>query len=602
MNETLINKVKRVFGIDKVVCRLLAAWLAYSGMRLLAGKGFSTVNAGEELSLVTLAFWCLILFAVYSLMAFLHEKYPTDSWFLLLSATVCSYSWIVGYSGEKHFLVTLAVLAVYALILVWCVYRNRAWLKLWNPSSRTVWILAALFAVTAAVILSVITCLRYKTFGAPNYDFGLFCNMFENMRKTGLPMITSERDTYLSHFAVHISPIFYLLLPFYYIFPTPETLQIGQAVILMLGVIPVVLLAKHFKVNSKATIILALIYCFYPVLSTGCFYDIHENCFLPFFLLWTFYFFEKQKWIPMYLSALCVLAVKEDAAIFLLLFAVYAIFSRKRYLHGGILAAASVAYFLFATHLINTYGDGVLSNRFDNLIPNPESGVIGIVKVALTNPGFLLTQLFTEGDSGWDKIQYFLMMFLPLGMLPFCTKRASRWLLLTPLLLNLLSYYPYLYNTGFQYHFGALAFLFYAAAQNVAELKPPVRRNLLSIAAAACCCLYLFSVIPSWTGYTKNWEENKDRYVYMDEILDTLPKDASLNVSTFLLAHVADHDEVYEVGYHGNKADVDFVVLDKRYFYYDTEAAYLSQGYTVYGDYEDLILILQKGTDAAPAS
>lgn len=599
----MIEKLKRIFAFDKVICRLLAAWLAYSGMRLLSGGSFMTVTAGEEVSLGTLIFWCVILFILYSMIHALYDRLPTDSWFLLLSASICAYSWITGSAGgEKHFLTTLAVLAVYAMILVWCVNCNKEWLKLWNPSKRTVWIFVGGFFVIATVVLSVITCLRYKTFSTPNYDFGLFCNMFENMRKTGLPMITSERDTYLSHFAVHISPIFYLLLPFYYLFPTPETLQIGQAVILMLGVIPVVLLAKHYGLHSKATAVLAFLYCFYPVLSTGCFYDIHENCFLPFFLLWTFYFFEKQKYVPMYLAALCVLAVKEDAAIFLLLFAVYAIVSRKKYLHGGILAALSVAYFLFATYLINTYGDGVLSNRFDNLIPDPESGVIGIVKVALTNPGFLLTQLFTEGDNGWDKILYFFMMFLPLGMLPFCTKKASRWLLLTPILLNLLSYYQYLYNTGFQYHFGVLAFLMYAAVQNLADLKPHARRTFLSVAAASCCCLYLFAVMPTLTHYTRNWEENKQQYAYMDEVLDTLPKDASLNVSTFLLAHVADHDEVYEIGYHGNKTDVDFVVIDKRYFYYDTEAAYLSKGYTVYGDYDNLILVLQKGSETPPAN
>ena len=59
---------------------------------------------------------------------------------------------------------------------------------------------------------------------------------------------------------------------------------------------------------------MVLIYALFPAISTGCFYDIHENCFLAPLLLWLFYFFEKEKWIPMYISALLVLAVKEDAA------------------------------------------------------------------------------------------------------------------------------------------------------------------------------------------------------------------------------------------------------------------------------------------------
>ena len=539
------EKIKQIFSLESVICRLFASWFCFHAMRMLEGKGFETVKAGADVSFGELFLIGAFFFVLYSLLAYFLPTYPTDTWGMLLGSSICAFVWIFKYgNASNHILLTLAVVLAYAMMIVYVVRRNLGWLEKWDPKTRIVVICAALFAVSGCVILSVITCLRYKTFSSPNFDFGLFCNMFSNMRKTGLPLITSERDTLLSHFAVHISPIFYLLLPFYYVFPSPMTLQIGQAVILMAGVIPVVLLARHYKLGSKATVLLSLIYCAYPVLTTGCFYDIHENCFLPFFLLWTFYFFEKEKWIPMYLSAFCVLMVKEDAAIFLAIFAVYVILSRKKYLHGGILAAASVGYFLLATHLINTYGDGVLSNRFDNLIPDAESGIFGIVKVGLTNPGFFLTQLFTEGDGGWDKIVYFLLLLLPLGFLPFCTKRASRWLLLAPMLLNFLSYYQYLYHPNFQYSFGIIAFLMYAAVQNVAELKAPTRRTLLSIGAAAGCCLYIFSVLPSLDSYVTRWQEGKEQYVEMKQTLEALDERASLNVSTFLLAHVANHDVV----------------------------------------------------------
>lgn len=590
------ERLQPIFVMERVICRLIAAWCGFLSVILLREEQYASVSALSEISLGTVILWSGLLFVLLSAVSFLLSDYPTDSWFLMLWASVCVGRWIYLYpQGEQKLLVTLGVIAVYVLFVIYFLHQNAELLAKWNPDGKTVALLAAFFAVTAFVILSVITCLRYKTFVAPNYDFGLFCNMFENMRKTGLPLVTSERDGLLSHFAVHISPIFYLLLPFYYLFPSPMTLQIGQAAILMAGVIPVVLLARHYKLSPKMTVLLSFLYSFYPVLSTGCFYDIHENCFLPFFLLFTFYFFEKERYLPMYLCAIGVLAVKEDAAIYLLLFALFVIFSRKRLLHGTVLAAASVGYFLLATHLIQTYGDGLLSNRFENLVPDAESGVLGVVGVALTNPGFLITQLFTEADGGWDKVSYFIRMFLPLGFLPFCTRKVSRWLLIAPILINLLSYYPYLYDMGFQYHFGVAAFLVYAMIQNLSELSPTVRRNLISIAAAACCCLYLFSVFPALDGYVERWREGKEDYIRMDEILDTLPDDASLNVSTFLLAHVADHDEVYEVAYHNNVADVDFVVLDKRDGYQSTKHAYLAQGYTVFGDYDDLILILQRG-------
>lgn len=595
----MIEKLKHAFASERLLCRLVAAWCSFAALLTLRGADFWRIEFAKDISLLTVILVTALFFLLYSIPALFWKDLPTDSWLLLLSSTVCVFRWLLLYDGKdatQELLFSLAVAAVYSVFVLYVLHKNLALLRLWNPKARTVALVAGIGALIAFAILSAISCLRYKTFSTPNFDFGLFCNMFHNMKETGLPLVTSERDMLLSHFAVHISPIYYLLLPFYFLFPSPMTLQIGQAAVLSLGVIPVILLARHYRLSRKATILVALLYSFYPVLTSGCFYDIHENCFLPLCLLWTFYFFEKEKTVPMYLAALSVLAVKEDAAIFLLIFAVYVILSRKKYLHGSILAALSVGYFLLATHLINTLGDGVLNNRFSNLIAPGEEGLGGILQLALTNPGYLLTQLFTEKDGGWDKFAYILQMLLPLAFLPFCTKKLSRLILVTPILINLLSYYVYLYDTGFQYHFGAAAFLFYAAIINLPTLKAPLRRNLLALAAVACCCLYLTTVMPKLSTYTARWERGKDTYVRMEEILDELPEDASLNVSSFLLAHVADRDEVYEVRYHENKPDVDFVVLDVRS---DAQSkvvnAYLKHGYTVYAEHEGLILILQRG-------
>lgn len=585
--------------LERVICRLIAAWCAFAALVTMRGEDFFAITFAKDLSLITAILCTLVFFALLTGLSLLLRRYPTDAFFLLFFSTVCVFRWLLTYEAkntEQALLFCLGVAAVYALFVVYAMKHLLPLLRLFAPGKRTVAIAVGVGALLAFCILSAISCLRYKTFSTPNFDFGIFTNMFHNMRKTGLPLVTCERDTLLSHFAVHISPIYYLLLPFYWLIPSPMTLQIGQAAVLMLGVIPVVLLARHYRLSSKTQILLGLLYCFYPVLSTGCFYDIHENCFLPLCLLWTFYFFEKEKPIPMYIAALCVLAVKEDAAIYLLIFAAYMILGRRKYAHGTVLAVASAAYFLLATHLINTVGDGVLNNRFDNLIAPGEEGLGGIVQLALTNPGYLLTQLFTEADGGWGKLAYLVQMLLPLAGIPLLTKKPSRWILLAPMLISLLSHYIYLYDTGFQYHFGALAFLFYAAIGNLSELKAPTRRTLLTLAAVGCCCLYMTAVLPKLSSYMARWERGKETYIRMEEILEELPEDASLNVSSFLLAHVADRDEVYDVRYHGNKPDVDFVVLDIRS---DAQTkvinAYLREGYTVYAEHKGLILILARG-------
>ena len=302
----------------------------------------------------------------------------------------------------------------------------------------------------------------------------------------------------------------------------------------------------------------------------------------------------------MYVCAILVLSVKEDAAVYLLFFALFLLVSEKKYLHGGILASMAVGYFLLCGFLLETTGTGMMTNRFDNLIYNADDGLMGAIKTILVNPGYLLTQLFTDKDMKWEKVLYFIYMLLPLGMLPFVTKKPSRWLLVAPILINMLTMYAYQPKIGFQYHFGIAAFLIYAMLKNLPEIESPdVRRTLLCVAAAGCLCSYLMAAFPLVETRIKNWEKNGEYFEEMETFLEeAVPDDVSVAASTFLLPHIADRDEIYEVFYHKNKPDVEYVVLDARYTadYEKFYAAYTEQGYTEVDRLDNRIVILKQPT------
>ena len=619
-----IDRFKSTVGAalqrNRVICRLVAAWCCFAAINLSVEGKFYELAFAQETPVARLLLAMVSFFLVMTVVQSLLPTFETDTWFLMLGASACVWRWLLGYENSKNeFFFTLAVAAAFSLFTVYFVHKNsRLWEK-WQPGSKTVWGSTAALGLLCGTVIAVITCLRYMTFSSPNFDFGLFVNMFHYMKETGLPLVSSERDVIMSHFAVHLSPIYYLLLPFYCLFPSPMTIQIGQALVLASGVVPVMLLCKHFKLSGKVTILVTAMYALFPALSSGCFYDIHENCFLTPLLLWLFYFFEREKYVGMYLSAFLVLMVKEDAAIYVILFAAFMIFSRKKYIHGIILAAASLAYFGIALDVLEATAEsyremyqnaspnpgisGPMINRFNNLILDAADGLKGVLHTAIFNPGYLLTQLFTTSDNGWGKVTYFIEMFLPLGLLPFCTKKASRWLLVVPILMNLLTNYKYQYDTGFQYHFGIIAFLIYAVAMNLPDLKAPARRTMVSVGAAICCCFYLANVIPTMNSYEERWEKGQDNYEQMEALLDTLPDDASLAVSSFLLAHVADRDEIYEISYHFPQkngqyvvvADVDYIVFDGRYaINADLLQAIKNAGYEITEEHKGLITILQK--------
>ena len=234
-------------------------------------------------------------------------------------------------------------------------------------------------------------------------------------------------------------------------------------------------------------------------------------------------------------------------------------------------------------------------NRFQNLIFEKEDGLLGAVKTIFLNPGFLLTQLFQTGGNTWDKIAYFFQMFLPLGFLPFFSEKISRLILVSPVLINLLTNYSYQYNIGYQYHFGILAFFIYVSIMNLSGLQHSLRRNILGLAIAACFCFYVVYIPSDFVYYQKAWNENKEVYVQMSDILSTVPSEASVACPGYILPHVANRREVYELYYHGDLGDVDYVILDARFSVDEKQLEnFLSQNYVVVKDCEGLLIILKK--------
>ena len=190
-------------------------------------------------------------------------------------------------------------------------------------------------------------------------------------------------------------------------------------------------------------------------------------------------------------------------------------------------------------------------------------------------------------------------MLLSLGLIPFCTKKPSRWILLVPILMNTLTMYQYQYDIGFQYSFGVGAFLIYATLLNLPDIKLPTKKALLTVAVSVCCCFYILTVIPTMASRIQVYDRYEKQFTDMEAILDTVPKDASVSASAFLVSHIADRDIIYQTKYHGYDADTDYVVLDIR----STEeknklSRYMIRGYEIENELEGKIVILKKAVSA----
>lgn len=415
-------------------------------------------------------------------------------------------------------------------------------------------VLASLFVF----FVGGITIAKFLSHRTPNFDFGIFSQMYHYMAETFVPYTTCERDMLLSHFAVHFSPILYIALPIYWLFPNPCTILAVQAIAVALGVIPLYKLSKHFGLSNNKTLAFIIMYVLHPTVIANNFYYFHENCFLTVMLLWLFYFAEKKKAIPTYIFALLTMMVKEDAPIYVLFFGLYLLFSNKGKLKGALMCAMSAIYFSVVTKLMSIYGQGIMTYRYDNFLFGDDGSIYDVVLNVIKNPSYVFTQLLSN-----EKIEFLILMLVPLAFLPFAIKKPSNIILLFPMILiNLMTDYVYQYDIAFQYTYASVAFLFYLSIINVSEIKPKTAKNLLLF--GICASLIFFTSVNLYRiDAFETLSEEKEEITLINGALETIPKDASIKSTTFFIPALWNRDEVYEIAYTDEKTD--YAVFDLRW-------------------------------------
>ena len=428
-------------------------------------------------------------------------------------------------------------------------------------------IIVAIVGILLFAFVGIITVYRYLTYSNSTFDFGIFTQMYENMKQTGSISTTLERNRVLSHFGVHFSPIFYIALPIYFIFPSPVTVQLIQAFMVALPVIPIVLISRKYKLSNWMTVGAVLLYALYPATAGGTLYDIHENCFLTFLILMAIWAIEKKKNILTAIMVLLVFFVKEDAPVYIMVLGTFYLFSRKDKKRGLILMVSSAIYFIIATSVVKSYGLGIMDNRFSNLFYDQQKGLSQLIRTVLVNPGYVISQIVANYDAnGMEKIGYILLMFVPMAAVIFRNgKKYSRFILISPIIvINLLTLYVYQHDITFQYNFGSIALMMYLVIMNMADLKPKKAKVAISVAVICAGVMFMGSMAPRLNYYTSKYSQDKATYEKINIALSAVPKNASVCASGFFTPHLKNL-EMYDQNHLEETKYTDYLVIDERY-------------------------------------
>jgi uncharacterized membrane protein len=410
------------------------------------------------------------------------------------------------------------------------------------------------------LLYSTLAVLRHRSYNSFGFDLGLFNQEFWTTTQGRLFESSMSMSQPIPHslFGDHFSPVLWLLVPFYYAYPHPETLLVMQTAALALGAWPVYLLAK-LKLPGGYPILWVFVYFLFIPLAYINLYDFHEIVFAVAPLGFALYFLEQGKrgWFLLFL--LFTFLVKEEMGLVGAGFGAYVLLVKRDWKLGLGVLAGSLAIFEFTIQLaIPYFADGndytYVKLRYSNVGGSP----LGILRTLFTDPLRIVHALLQA-----KKAAFVVAIFGPVLGLSALAGWAGLLTLPTLGYLLLSDYEP-------QYSF---------TSQDCAPLIPLVIGTAIiamarlpkSVQAPAAAAVLVSSVIFSWAlgdlPFSRKFDpalfQTQSRYAAFVPHLAQIPPDARVSAEYGFTSHLSARRYIYDWTFEGAQ-DAQWIVLDYK--------------------------------------
>lgn len=438
--------------------------------------------------------------------------------------------------------------------------RFAGWFRRLLSAPRT-WLVLTLLATAAYVSWFGYHTTVWHRSAWSSYDLAIEDNILYNLLHGG-PFFKAAPTLGPtgSHFARHSTLVSYLLLPFYALHQSAETILILQSLLMGSAAIPLFLFARR-RIGPGVALVVAVAYLMHPALQQSNLFEAHYVKFgLPFVwaLLWLVDS-GRNKW-AIFFAAL-TLSVREDVAAWVVMIGLWAAVSGRSLRLGlGLTAGASIYVVLMKLVIMPKVGGGdSLMFMYQGLLPDGKTSFAWVLATALSNPSFVVNLLIEE-----QKLTFLAQLIVPLGLLPL--RHRLGWFALIPggIFCLLATKYPPLTDIHFQYSPHFLAFLFPALVftfEAIASSHGPgaVRAERAKLVAILIMALvptsYQFGAVlqgnTSRGGpipYHFGWHEiGRERHRDVEALLKHLPRDARVAASNFLTPQVSARANAYSL-------------------------------------------------------
>jgi len=328
-------------------------------------------------------------------------------------------------------------------------------------ADRLVWI----FILVYILIFGYLSFLKYQSFNYFDWDLASdVIVLWNSVHGKFLYYPFLEQ----SIFGAHLYLITLLILPIYAIFQNPLTLLFLQSIFLGLAAFPLYLLART-KLNKTFSLSLVVAYLLYPSLGYINLFESHFEIYEIFFLFFTLYYFEKERFRSFLVFVLLTLFCKENASLVVFTFGIYALIRRrsKKWILVPLLVGA--AWFFLSVKVIIPYfakdaklypGGFIFSLYYGHL----GSNLFEMAKTVILHPVSIASYAFTP-----QKIIYLGQLFFPIGFLGLLSP-VSLLPAIPIFMQNLLSAVATHSSIYYQYVALLIPFIFFSVIQAFSKL------------------------------------------------------------------------------------------------------------------------------------
>lgn len=410
--------------------------------------------------------------------------------------------------------------------------------------------------------------LRHRSYHSFGFDLAVYDQPIWNTTQGRIleSTMTGANPIPHSQLSDHFSPVYLLLVPFYLVYPHPETLLVLQTLALAAGAWPVYLLARLRLPQGYAAMWVLVFLLFIPLAWINM-YDFHEVAFAVAPLGFALYFLERGRRLLFVVFLLFTFFVKEEMTLIGAGFGLYALIGKRDWkLGAGVLAASLAAFALLIQVVIPFFGHGGSYTYFALRYADVGGSPLGIVRTLVTNPVRIARALVQA-----KKIYFLIAIFGPVLGLTALAGWAAILVLPTLAYLLLSSYEPE-YSFSTQYAAPLIPLVVGTSIIGLSRVPAKIRPYAAAgVLVSSLAFSWAYGDLPYSRKFDPSLYQTQSRYAAFVPALSQISPDARVSAENGFPSHFAERRYIYDYGFQGVQ-DADWVILDYEGTNYDIEA------------------------------